>query len=389
MIHHALRARQQEIAVAVDDYYYAVRNRLRRRSATAQSFVDLAAERWRLKTQAPFHVLYVGHPEPWEQHHLPADPGLADVVSTWWLKDAGFSAYRDGALIDREHVGEALFEFVRDLDRRRPVHLVLAYLSGSHVLAAHVHRLKTLGVITAGFHWDDRLYFRGRAVNGQRLGPAALATAYDVNLTCASRSVIKYEAVGGRALFWPEAANPAFFKPVPVPRTHDVAFVGARYGARGEVIERLAAEGFSVLARGRGWAGGPVSNEEIPEILSKGRVVIGFSGLGRSLRASALKARDFEAPMCGAAYLPSQNPDLALAYALGEEIVTWQSRRELVRLVGSLLSDESRLSGIRAAALARALRDHTWTARVRQLAAALGHSWAVSAPPALPMTAAG
>ena len=44
------------------------------------------------------------------------------------------------------------------------MHLVLAYLAGSHVLAKHVERLRTLGVMTAGFHWDDRLYFRGRRV---------------------------------------------------------------------------------------------------------------------------------------------------------------------------------------------------------------------------------
>src|SRR5262249_7706288 len=88
-----LRGRQQDARVVAQDLYYGARALLRQ---TADGYEDLprvAARRWGARRDAPFRILYVGHPEPWEPHHLPSDPGLKDVVETWWLRDAGLGEY--------------------------------------------------------------------------------------------------------------------------------------------------------------------------------------------------------------------------------------------------------------------------------------------------------
>lgn len=376
-IAHFLRARQQELAIWGDDLAYRVRHggAVDGMGHGLGDLPALAAARWGAKRDAPFHVVYVGHPTSWEPHNLPADPGLDGVVSTLWLRNLGFSECRDGALTRRAEVGPALHEALRRLDRERPVHLVIAYLAGSHVLAEHVRGWAGLGLVTAAFHLDDRLLFRGRRVGGHLTGPAGTCAAFDLNLTNVRRSLTKYAASGARALFWPEGANPAFFRPLGRPRTHDVAFLGGRYGPRGPLVERLMSDGFSVLARGPGWPEGEVPDAEVPAVFGGGRVVLGFSGIGRSMRATCLKGRDFEAPMCGAAYLPSWNPELPLVWRPGLEIAPWRGYADLRSTLRRLLADEPALERMRAAALTRARAEHTWARRVQSIAEVLGHPW--------------
>jgi hypothetical protein len=374
---HFLRARQQEASIVADDLRY----RLLHGSAVAglsiglEDLPALAARRWAGKRDAPFHVVYLGHPSNWEEHNLPVDPGLAGTVSAVWLRDLGFTEYQLGALRRRADVGPAVLERLRAIDAGRPVHLVVSYLAGSHVLPEHVRGWASLGLVTAGFHLDDRLFFRGSSVDGVHAGPADTCRAYDLSLTNVRRSLTKYAASGARALFWPEGANPGFFRPLGLQRTHDVAFLGGRYGPRGAVLERLERDGFSVLAHGPGWPGGEVPAAGVPEIMNRGRVVLGFSGIGRSMSATCLKGRDFEAPMCGAAYLPSWNPELPLVYELGREVAPWRSYQDLRRRLRLLLADEAGLERMREAALARARGEHTWAHRVGSLAEAFGHPW--------------
>lgn len=372
-----LRARQQEVAIWWDDRKY----RLRRGGEVTglehrtDELASLAAARWGERREAPFHVLYVGFPTNWEPQNLPSDPGLAGVVSTFWLRDAGLGDVEKGEPLRRDEVGPAVADHLRTLSRTRPVHLVVAYLSGAHVRADHVQAWAEAGVVTSAFNLDDRLYFAGPVRNGVRTGPVETAPAFDLSLTNVRRSLTKYAAVKARALFWPEAANPGHFRPLGLERTHDVSFLGGRYGPRGDLVEALGRRGISVLARGPGWPDGPVPTDGVPEVMNRGRVVLGFSGIGRSMSATCLKGRDFEAPMCGAAYLPSWNPELPLVYQVGEEVVPWRNLDELERSIHALLGDESRLARLRAAGQARARRDHTWASRIGTLSALLGHAW--------------
>lgn len=378
---HSARARQQEMKVIGDDLWFALRRGgrpVRGRGTGVDDLATLSRTRWRGKEGAPLHVLYVGQPWNWEEHNLAAERDLKPFVSSWWMRDAGLTDYEAGWLAGRERTGEALYAHIKALQATRPVHIVIAYLSGSQVLPDHLVKLRELGVITCGFNWDDRLYFAGRRVDGVSSGPAGVATAFDLNLTNCRRSLTKYAVIGARALFWPEAANPDFFKPQPTEPVFDLSFVGGAYGPRADVVHRLQREGFRVNARGPGWPGGEVPADQIPAVIGSARLALGFSGIGRSLRITCLKGRDFEAPMCGVAYMPSWNPELSLVYDVGSEIVPWRNYSDLRMLAAGLLADESRLTKIRDAGLARARRDHTWARRVEELCRLLGHPWRAS-----------
>jgi spore maturation protein CgeB len=81
----------------------------------------------------------------------------------------------------------------------------------------------------------------------------------------------------------------------------------------------------------------------------------------------ALKLRDFDGPMSGSCYVTQHNPDLDGLYRIGEEIVTYRDRADLVRKVTRLLGDDALRETIAARGRTRAQRAHTWEARFQGL----------------------
>jgi hypothetical protein len=230
-----------------------------------------------------------------------------------------------------------------------------------------IRAVGALGIFTSTFHVDDRLWFRGPTRGGRSYGPASLAPAYDLNLTNATASIVKYRVEGGQAVFWPQAANVEHFRPLAREFEHDVSFVGARYGERPAFIERLRGHGIRVAAFGPGWPSGPVSEAEMLEIYARSRINLGFGGIAYSMRERCLKGRDFEVPACGTVYLTSEHPDLHRVYEVGREVVTYEGPDACARTIRELLDDPARCAAIRAAARRRCEREHTWVHRFETL----------------------
>jgi spore maturation protein CgeB len=68
--------------------------------------------------------------------------------------------------------------------------------------------------------------------------------------------------------------------------------------------------------------------------------------------------------MCGAVYLTSYCPDLADFFHIGKEILCYASFHDCREQIERILSDEAEAERIRAAALGRCLREHTWQTRI-------------------------
>src|SRR5437660_1360420 len=83
--------------------------------------------------------------------------------------------------------------------------------------------INRLGVITINLSLDDRLWFAGPIRGGRPTGTIQLTRAFDLNLTNAADSVVKYLTEGGLAMFWPEGANSSHFRPLDLPFLHDVS----------------------------------------------------------------------------------------------------------------------------------------------------------------------
>jgi len=243
------------------------------------------------------------------------------------------------------------------------VDIVVGYVSGFTTAPKILQKMGEAGAVIFNFSWDDKLGFSGRMVGGRWIGPAALASVVDLNLTNAPESCGKYFAEGGFAMFWPEAAHSDIHKPYDLPFEYDVSFVGGKYGWRPKFIARLQKMGVSVTCFGNGWGNGSLSDEEMVKLYSRSRINLGFAGVGHSKKLMCLKGRDFEVPMSGGLYLTQNNQELSLVYDAGKELVTYKDAKDCAKKINWLLAHPDEADDIRKAGRMRALRDHTWEKR--------------------------
>ena len=76
--------------------------------------------------------------------------------------------------------------------------------------------------------------------------------------------------------------------------------------------------------------------------------------------------------MSGALYLTEDQPELAEYFDVGQEVLTYTVRADLVDKARYYLAHQEQSERIRRAGLLRARREHTWQHRFRELFAALG-----------------
>ncbi len=347
-----------------------------------------AARRLRLRLEArglspqprapgELHVVYASRAGQWDVYNIA--PALAKFgqVSHFLLPEGVRELTPQAWLQVRDRLNDDFSAFVAQAQRRQPVDLVLTYYSGHQVGPEIIQKINAMGMVSAAFHLDDRLLFRGELLGGRFRGPAAVARAYDLNLTQAPESLVKYRVEGGIPLLWPLAANPELCYPRETPCRYDVSFVGTAYGNRISTIDYLRRRGVEVAAFGLGWPGGYLPPDKFQEIYCASRINLNFDEIGYS-RYQCGKLRDFEVPMCGGLMLSTHNPHLKNYFELDAEIFTFRNPRECLAQIKGLLADEPRCARARRQARARALKDHTWEARVKDLLQVIGFM----APPA-------
>jgi len=231
---------------------------------------------------------------------------------------------------------------------------------------------KTYGALVINIAMDDRHQYWGRKVHGKWDGTFPLIPHIDLTLTAAPEAVNWYRNEGGASMFFPEASDPAIFHPMPdLPKLHDVSFVGSRYGIREQVVTALRNAGVPVMVYGSGWENGRIATAEVPRLFAQSKIVIGVSAIGHCPDFVGLKLRDFDAPMSGSCYLTQHNADLHGLYVVGREIDAYHSVAECVERVRYLLVHDAEREAMAAAGRARALREHTWDARLQSLLAHL------------------
>ena len=195
-----------------------------------------------------------------------------------------------------------------------------------------------------------------------------IARHYDLITTTYDYCV---EAYHGKGIYnvaltqW--AANSQWLQP-PLPASaceYDVTFVGINYGARGELIERLRAEGIAVECFGRGWPNGTIATEELPLIFRNSRISLNFSeaSQGRGAHPTQLKARTFEVPGAGGFLLTQDTPGLANYYIAGKEIATFHTAAEMVAKVLHYQKNPGERDAIAGAGFLRTRNEHTYEQR--------------------------
>jgi len=255
--------------------------------------------------------------------------------------------------------------------RDRPIDVLIGQMWRSLYTADALSTIQGMGIATVNISWDDRLPEMWVRDSGPPLGPVGLVAGTDLILTSSAETCLWYAVENAAAIFWPMASDPSIYRPAEH-RTHDLVFVGSRYGIRERVITRLRSEGVSIEVYGPGWPNGSLTTSETAALFGAAKVILGIGTVGHNADVVTLKLRDFDAPMAGALYITHYNPDLALLFREDEEIVFYRNETECGAIIARYLQDTDARIRTAQAGHARALRDHTWSARFDELFQRLG-----------------
>jgi spore maturation protein CgeB len=196
----------------------------------------------------------------WEVVLPEAFKPFGDVTVFDWAS-WGFGPNRPDWWERRPVINREMLAAFHETHSRRPVDAVVGYLSGFVVDPSVLAQMARAGAAIFNFSYDEKLGIGSPLPDGTILGPAALASVVDLNLTNEPGPALKYTLRGGLAHFHPEAADSLVHRPYDVPFRYDVTFIGARYGFRPYFIQRLRNMGINVTAFGRDWPNGPLPLE--------------------------------------------------------------------------------------------------------------------------------
>lgn len=206
-----------------------------------------------------------------------------------------------------------------------------------------------------------------------RMFSKLIGSEFDLFVTTYPQMIDRYHRDGINSVCLSQwAANgDTLFPPLPASACrYPVSFVGAAYGNRRAMVERLHHEGIEVACFGHGWPEGPVETKRMAEIIRESQISLNFSdgAHGRLDAASRqIKARMFEVPGYGGCLLTEEAPNLDQYFHIGEEVLTFEGTDEMVAQVKSLLSCPERRDAIARRGFDRVRRDHTYERRFDEL----------------------
>ncbi|MEI2720419.1 MAG: glycosyltransferase [Gemmatimonadales bacterium] len=174
------------------------------------------------------------------------------------------------------------------------------------------------------------------------------------------------------------AADPSVYRPI---RTKDqyranVVFAGAATPRRERLLGELVEFGLALW--GPGWRQTSLRDYCRGEATSTGEYVRAYAGATVAVnihhvavegdpREAACNQRLFELAAMGAAQVVDERGDLARSFEAGEEVLPFRDSGELRNHVRELIENPAEAERLGQAARARALRDHTYMHRMRQL----------------------
>lgn len=198
----------------------------------------------------------------WSGNFYPAleQIGCEVVESQVDLFAAGLLAYipdrfTPEELALRADVTQRILDEVRRAHSERPIDLFLSYFYNAHFDPAAFFEIRRLGIPSVNFFCNSIHQF-----------PlvAQVAAAADFAWHAERDARASYLRAGARPIWVQMAADPAFYKPVPVPhRELNACFVGQRYADRDRWIAALIEANIPVAVYGSGW--GPAD----PSIMAK------------------------------------------------------------------------------------------------------------------------
>jgi spore maturation protein CgeB len=185
-------------------------------------------------------------------------------------------------------------------------------------------------------------------------------------------------------IFW--AADPSVFAPLPVEKEHDVYFYGFGDRFRGEWMAALVGEpsrrlqdvdfalgGWDFRADiGRARLAGHVPFNAFNRAISAARINLNITRRAHASVYASSTCRPFELAMAGAAVVSNPSAGMERWFEPGRELLVVNDADEAVAAYRELLEDRARAEELGRAARERALDEHTYLQRARQLLELVG-----------------
>ncbi len=315
------------------------------------------------KPAGALRIIAVYHHYNWENYSLkPALEKFGTVRHYDWFDEFNHQN-KDWRQKGKARMNRALLEKIGRWIGEDRADVIFMYVSGELVEPETLAALRNFDVPMINLALNDKEHFVSKIRSGRAFGSRDICRHFDLCWTSTQDALVKYLVEGARPIYLPEGANPEIHKPCDLEKTFDVSFVGQCYGNRATVINELSRRGFAVEAYGYGWPRGPLAVEDMVKLYSKSRINLGFGGVEGHRNTFCLKGRDFEIPMSGGLYLTEDHPELANAFRIGEEILTYKDMDDLTRKIRYYLQHPDKADAISRKGHERAIREHTWEAR--------------------------
>jgi spore maturation protein CgeB len=286
---------------------------------------------------------------------LPSLKRLGHQVS--FFESLAREPYTDFAMLNR-----ALLQRVEETSPD----VVLCVLMQYEVWIETMRLIRKSGPLLVNWATDDSWKY---AMFSRQIG-----SEFDLNVTTYPSAVARYQRDGiGSVCLSQWAANAETLVP-PIPASecrYPVIFVGAAYGNRPAMVDALRREGIEVACFGHGWPAGPIEAKQISEIVRTSQVSLNFSEGSRRGRVGVvdrqIKARIFEVPGYGGCLLTEQAPNLERYFHIGEEILAFEGRDDMVCAVKTMLAYPEQRDAIAQRGFERVSKEHTYDQRFNDL----------------------
>ena len=289
-----------------------------------------------------------------------------------WEEFAKFDA---NANRRRSEMNAKILPALRKAHKERPVDWFFAYASGLEIGPEILNAIhQEFGIPTVSMCLDDKNSWTGPVIDGNRSGQIDIAGAFDLSWTSARVACEWYLCEGGRPVYLPEGFDVRTCNAERANRPDlDVSFVGSSYGFRPLVVDFLNKHSVAMNTFGHGWNAGALSTSETVRVFTRSRINLGMGGIGYSEDLTNVKGRDFEIPGTGGGvYLTTFNSDLAQHFHVGQEILCYRSRDEMLELIRHYLANPEEAREIAVRGYSRCLKEHRWIHRYQHICRILG-----------------
>lgn len=315
----------------------------------------------------------------WHKHLLPdlyelGPLTLFDYVSLGYSPEVfyGGPKWKKERMKLRKEMVSKVLPIFREAHKKRTVDWVLCYGGGQDISASVINQIVgEYGIPIVNMTFDDKQGWAGPYCGEHCTGARDLTKEFDAFFTSARVACEWHLVEGGRAVYMPEGFDDSHFHSKKKIKDIPVSFVGVSYGFRKDVISFLQDHGIDIHAYGTGWPRGFAN--DLVDIFNKSVINLGMGGIGYSEILTNVKGRDFDIPGTGGGvYLTSFNPDLAQHFIVGDEILCYRNRDEMLELIRYYLLHRNEAEKISKRARIRCLREHRWLHRYQRMAEIVG-----------------